>query len=81
MTRLEMALAGREAAADALLGRDRDTSTQQMGLEDYETGLVDVLTNLRHYAERYNIEFHEQLDRSYEHYLHEREFDWHEETT
>jgi len=77
-TRLTMADQGRESAAHALLGRDVDA--EQMGLEDYESGLVDVLTNLRHFADRYLIDFHEQLDRSYRHYLAEREYEWEEET-
>lgn len=77
MTRQEMADAGREAAAHALLGRDADA--EQMGLEDYESGLVDALTNLRHFADRYQIDFHQHLDRSYEHYLVERQSKWEEE--
>ena len=51
-----------------------------MGLEDYESGLVDVLTNLRHFADRYEVDFHAQLERSYQHYLAERLFGWDEET-
>ena len=43
-TRLQMAEDGREAAARALLGRDK--TADQMGLEDYESGLVDALSDL-----------------------------------
>lgn len=78
MTRAHMAAYGREAAAHALLGRDADAD--QMGLEDYESGLVDALTNLRHFADRYLIDFYEQLDRSYMHYTAEKAYGWDEET-
>lgn len=77
-TRLEMALDGREAAAHALLGKDK--TAEQMGLEDYESGLVDALTNLMHFADRYEINFEEQLSLSYGHYKAEVQFDWEEET-
>lgn len=77
MTRQEMADSGREVCAQALLGRD--AHADQMGLEDYESGLTDALTNLRHFADRYEVDFFAQLDRSYKHYLHEREFAWGEE--
>ncbi len=73
-----MAQQGREAAAHALLGRD--ATAEQMGLEDYESGLVDVLTNLMHFADRYQIDFEAQLGRAYGHRVAEREFDWEEET-
>ncbi len=78
MTRREMAQSGREMAALALLGRD--ATAEQMGLEDYESGLADALTNLRHFADRYSVDFFVQLDRSYRHYLAEREYDWDEES-
>ena len=78
MTRLQMAEAGREAAARALLGRD--ATAEQMGFEDYESGLVDVLTNLMHFADRYELNFEEQLSRSYGHYRAEVQFAWEEET-
>lgn len=78
MTRAHMAAYGREAAAHALLGRD--ATAEQMGLEDYESGLTDVLTNLRHFADRYEVDFYAQLDRSYQHYLAEKLFGWDEET-
>ncbi len=78
MTRAHMAAYGREAAAHALLGRDADAA--QMGLEDYDTGLVDVLTNLMHFADRYNVSFEEQLARAYMHHEAEGAFDWDEET-
>ena len=77
-TRAEMALDGREAAARALLGKDK--TAEQMGLEDYESGLVDALTNLMHFSDRYEINFEEQLSRSYQHYRAEVQFAWEEET-
>jgi hypothetical protein len=73
-----MAQDGREAAAHALLGRD--ATAEQMGLEDYESGLVDALTNLMHFADRYLIDFNQQLMRAYGHYEAEKEFEWEEET-
>ena len=78
-SRLDMALAGRQAAADALLGRDADAD--QMGLEDYESGLVDVLTNLMHFAYRYDLNFNKHLARADLHFEVERKFDWEEETS
>lgn len=77
-TRLEMAQQGREAAAYALLGRD--ATAEQMGLEDYESGLTDVLTNLMHFADRYDVDFEQQLSRAYKHHAAEVEFEWEEET-
>lgn len=73
-----MAQDGREAAAHALLGRD--ATAEQMGLEDYESGLVDALTNLMHFADRYDISFEQQLTRAYMHHKAEGEFEWEEET-
>ena len=73
-----MADAGREAAARALLGRDKDA--EQMGLEDYESGLVDALTNLMHFADRYDLDFGAQLGRAYGHHDAEIRFEWEEET-
>jgi hypothetical protein len=78
MTRLEMAQYGREAAAHALFGRD--ATAEQMGLEDYESGLVDALTNLMHFADRYLIDFEQQLGRAYGHHVAEKEFEWEEAT-
>jgi hypothetical protein len=77
-TRLEMAQDGREAAAQALLGKDK--TAEQMGLEDYESGLVDALTNLMHFADRYHLDFEQQLGRAYGHHAAEKEFGWEEET-
>lgn len=78
-TRLEMALNGLEAATRALLGRD--ATADQMGFEDYESGLVDALTNLMHFAERYDLDWFSQLDRANKHYEYERQYGWGEEPT
>lgn len=77
MTRQQMAESGREAAAHALLGRDADAD--QMGLEDYESGLTDALTNLMHFAYRYDVDFQQQLERADSHFEAERKFSWEEE--
>jgi hypothetical protein len=71
-----MARDGRECAAHALLGRDK--GAEQMGLEDYESGLVDALTNLQHFAERYGINFDKELTTSRRHYAAERCYGWEE---
>jgi hypothetical protein len=68
---------GREAAAHALLGRD--ATAAQMGIEDYESGLTDALTNLMHFADRYEIDFYDRLDSARNHFLVERTYDWDEE--
>jgi hypothetical protein len=50
-TVLDRAYNGRDIAALALNG------TQHLSLEDYETGLVDALANLMHFARRYELDF------------------------
>ena len=72
-----MALDGREAAAHALLGRD--ATALQMGLEDYESGLCDALTNLMHFAARYGLDFEDELARARRHYDTESTYAWDEE--
>lgn len=78
-TRLDMALDGREYAASALLGRDK--GAEQMGLEDYEAGLTDALTNLMHFADRYGIDFDKELESARMHYRTERRSQWEEVPT
>lgn len=75
-TRQDMALNGREQAAHALLGRD--ASAEQMGFEDYEDGLADALANLMHFADRYGIEFDEELARARRHHAVESTYKWDE---
>lgn len=54
-TLLDRALNGRDMAALALTG------TGHMAVEDYESGLCDALTNLMHFARRYEIDFDGEL--------------------
>jgi hypothetical protein len=77
-TRQDMAADGREAAAQALFGRD-PTGESRMGFEDYEDGLCDALTNLMHFADRYGCEFDDELDRARRHHAVESTYDWEEE--
>jgi hypothetical protein len=74
--RLHMAENGHSLAAKALFSRDEHA--EQMGLEDYEDGLVDALVNLMHFADRYDIDFQEHLDRADRHFRVESTYDWHE---
>jgi hypothetical protein len=67
---LNRALSGRDMAALALNG------SQHMALEDYETGLVDALTNLMHFARRYDIDLSTALAEACRHYEHESRFEW-----
>lgn len=39
---------------------------------DEQTDLVDLLTNLRHFADAHNCDFHGAVDWSYRHYLEEK---------
>lgn len=71
-----MALDGREQAAQALL--DHDATAAQMGLEDYESGLVDALVNLMHFAERYGLDFTVELAQARRHYAVESTYGWDE---
>lgn len=63
---------GRDLAALALTG------SQHMALEDYETGLVDALANLMHFARRYDIDFDAALSEATTHHVTEREYGWDE---
>jgi hypothetical protein len=76
-TRLDMALDGRGQAASALF--TRDVCANQMGLEDYEDGLTDALTNLMHFADRYEIDFDLELERARRHHAVESTYGWNEE--
>ena len=78
MTRQKMAEQGRVASLRALYGPDADL--EKVELEDYESGMVDALTNLMHFADLYNLDFEQQLTRAYTHHKAELEFDWEEET-
>lgn len=69
-TNLDRALNGRDMAASALGGI--------MGLEDYESGLVDALANLLHFARRYAIDFKDALDSAEMHHREESRFAWNE---
>lgn len=71
-TILDRALNGRDMAALALTGSNR------MALEDYETGLVDALVNLMHFARRYDIDFDAQLASARRHFDAERRYGWDE---
>jgi len=75
-TRQEMALDGREMAAQALYGRVAEA--RNMGLEDYDFALCDALVTLMHFAERYGIDFGEELARADRHYAVESTYNWDE---
>jgi len=40
--------------------------------EDMETNMTDLVTDLRHLADEYGIDFYDLLDRTYMHYSAER---------
>jgi len=69
-TNLDRALNGRDLAASALNG------SQHMALEDYETGLVDALVNLMHYARRYDLPFAMACEIAQRHHAAEARFGW-----
>lgn len=71
-TNLDRALNGREIAVLALNG------SEHMALEDYETGLVDALANLMHFARRYEIDFDSSLDSARMHHDAEKRTPWSE---
>lgn len=82
-TNLERALNGRDLAALALgtpdlLGEDLGVNAYHLAVEDYETGLIDALTNLRHMARRYDIAFDEAVRTSLENHAAECRFAWDE---
>lgn len=72
---LERALNGRDLAEQALVNVEEGG---RMGLEDYEAGLVDALTNLRHFARRYAVDFEEAANQSFVHHRDEAERGWNE---
>lgn len=39
--------------------------------DDAQTAFRDMLTDMRHYADAHGLAFHDELDRSYGHYLQE----------
>lgn len=69
---LERALNGRDIAALAL------NRSQHLALEDYETGLVDALANLQHFARRYEIDFDNALAVATRHHAAEARYAWDE---
>jgi hypothetical protein len=71
-TNLQRAENGRDMAASAATG------TQYIALEDYESGLVDALTNLMHFARRCEIDFDVELEKAREHHAVEAGFGWDE---
>lgn len=73
-TNLDRALNGRDIAQLAL----KAPGFPAMGLEDYETGLVDALANLLHFARRYDLDFDEALRMARSHHAAESQFGWDE---
>jgi hypothetical protein len=71
-TNLDRALNGRDMIALAL------TSSHYAAFEDYETGLVDALANLLHFARRYEIDFEEALADARDHHNTEKLSGWDE---
>lgn len=69
-TILDRALNGRDMAALALTG------SSYMAIEDYETGLVDALANLMHFARRYEIDFDDHLAQARRHHDAEKSTGW-----
>lgn len=67
---LDRALNGRDLAASALNG------SSHIALEDYESGLVDALANLMHFARRYEIDFDAHLAQASAHHATEARFAW-----
>lgn len=72
-TNLERAFNGRDMAESAL-----DLEGDRMGLEDYESGLIDALANLMHFARRYEIDFGQALDSARNHHNVEARSGWEE---
>lgn len=70
-TNLDRARNGVDLAHAALGG-----SATSLAPEDYETGIVDALTNLLHMARRYEIDFDAMLDRARCHHDAEAAFPW-----
>ena len=72
-TVLDRALNGRDMAEIALM-----SPGFTLALEDYETGLVDALANLMHYARRYRIDFNAALESAHMHHNAEKAYSWDE---
>lgn len=70
-TNADRALNGRDLAEPAL--------GATMGPDDYDSGLVDALTNLLHFARRYGIDFAAQLATATGHHEVEATYDWDEQ--
>lgn len=70
-TILDRALNGVDLAHAALGG-----DATSLAPEDYETGLVDALTNLMHMARRYDIDFDAKLDEARHHHDVESTYAW-----
>lgn len=77
-TNLDRALNGREIAMDALVDRNALDAPTSMAPEDYESGLVDALTNLMHFARRYDLDFDQRLDEARRHHDVEARYAWEE---
>lgn len=69
-TNLDRAQQGRDMCADAHNG------CHYLAYESYEVGLVDALTNLMHYARRYEIAFEDALSLARAHHDHESTIGW-----
>ena len=69
-TNTDRALNGRDLAERAL------GATMVSG--DYDSGLVDALANLLHFARRYGIDFAAQLQTATDHHTVEATYDWDE---
>lgn len=76
-TSLERALNGRDLADLAMSDQsDVLNGLVRMGVEDYESGLVDALTNLMHFARRYEIDFNDAIRLAEFHHDYESNFKW-----
>lgn len=71
-TNLQRAENGRDMAALVATG------TQHLALEDYETGLVDALANLMHFARRYGMDFDYSVEVARRHHDAEKWYGWDE---
>lgn len=71
-TNLQRADNGRDLAALALRG------TREIDRDDYQTGLVDALTNLMHFARRHQLDFDLAVDQAIDHHAAESLHEWEE---
>jgi hypothetical protein len=72
-TNIERALNG-QALADSAMG----LFSSPMQPKDYQDGLVDALTNLRHFARLHDLDFDHAIDTSAMHHREEARFTWDE---